>query len=266
MISWLQKLFLRINKNIRILLSTLILGSVMLLSTMFFFDKSIIFIPLLVVLTYFLTYFSLLEQIEKIEWFMLFLIPVVFTVSFYLFFFLFPVRWLTRIPFLLIYLISIFALLRSSNIFNVGVEKNLQLYRAAFSVNYFFHSVIVFFLANFIYSLKLSFFINGLLIGGILTILATHLFWTIKLDLSLNKSSVAHGLFIGVLIGEAVSLLSFLPFTTSVFALITTAGYYSLAGVNYAHLDQRLFRETIREYIFVLIFVCAIAFLSLMSW
>lgn len=266
MYSWFVKRCIKIDKNVRFFVSTFVLGSVMLVSTMFFFDKAPFFIVLLFVLSYFLTLFSLLEQIEKIEWFMLFLVPVLFTVSFYLFFFLFPVRWLTRIPFIIFYSVSIYAILRSSNIFNVGVEKNLQLYRAAFSVNYLFHTITLFFLSNFVYSLKLNFVLNGIVIGMTVIILAVQLFWSIKLNLYLNTDTVLHGLFIGLLIGEGTTLLSFLPFTTSVIALLVTASYYSLVGINYAHLDQRLFKETVREYIFVLIFVCVIAFLSLMSW
>ncbi len=120
MYKWFVNRCIKIDKNVRFLISTFVLGLVMLISTMFFFDKAPIFIVLLAVLSYFLTLFSLLEQIEKIEWFMLFLIPVLFTISFYLFFFLFPVRWLTRVPFVIFYTVSIYALLRSSNIFNVG--------------------------------------------------------------------------------------------------------------------------------------------------
>ena len=67
---------------------------------------------------------------------MLFLLPILLSVAMYLFYFLFPVRWLTRIPFVLVYGISMYAVLLSSNIFNVGVEKNLQLF-LAFSLSHF---------------------------------------------------------------------------------------------------------------------------------
>ena len=82
---------------------------------------------------------------------------------FLLFYFLFPTRWITRIPFIIFYSISVYAMFLVSNIFNVGVEKSLQLYRAAFSVNYFYQSLMVFLFANLILSLKLNFFLGGLL-------------------------------------------------------------------------------------------------------
>ncbi len=132
------KKFLKIEKRVRLVTASLVLSALMLLTTFFFFDKALIFIPLLIIASYFFTFFAIIEGIEKIEWFTLFVIPVILTLSFYLFYFLFPVRWLTRIPFIILYGISIYANLLASNIFNVKMEKSLQLYRAAFSVNFFF--------------------------------------------------------------------------------------------------------------------------------
>jgi hypothetical protein len=53
-----------------------------------------------------LTYFSILEGIEKIELLMLFFMPIVISIAFYISYFLFPARWLTRIPFVAIYAVS----------------------------------------------------------------------------------------------------------------------------------------------------------------
>jgi len=64
--------------------------------------------------------------------------PIVLSIAFYMFYFLFPVRWITRIPFIALYAIAIYATLLCSNIFSIGVEKSLQLYRAAFSINFLF--------------------------------------------------------------------------------------------------------------------------------
>jgi len=255
----------KIDKRTRFIVSTAILSFLMLLSTFFFFDKVLIFIPVFVFAAYFLTYFSLLEEIEKIEWLMLFLIPIVFTVSFYLFYFLFPVRWLSRLPFILFYGISIYANLRTANIFNVGVEKSLQLYRAAFSVNYFYHTVIIFFLANFLFSLKLNPFLNGIISALMVFVISVQFFWTIRLKLNIEKETYQYALIMGLIIGEAITALSFFPFETSLMALLITASYYGVAGLIYSFLDQRLFKETTREYIFVIVFVFAIAILSLIK-
>jgi len=264
--EFLFKKFIKIEKSRRIVISAVILGSLMLFSTFFFFDKFYIFIPILIVVTYFLTYFSLLEGIEKIEWLLLFIIPVVFTVVSYLFFFLFPSRWLTRLPFITIYVISIYAILRTSNIFNVGVEKSLQLYRAAFSVNFFYQTLIIFFFANFYLSLKLNPILNGLGIMIMSFILAFHLFWVIKLELVFEKLTLLYTILLCLIMAEIGCMLSFYTLEIPVFALVITASYYGLAGLTYAYLDQRLFKETIREYLFVIIFVYLVAFLTSIRW
>ena len=67
-----------------------------------------------------------------------------------------------------------------------------------------------------------------------------------------------YSLFIAMVVAEGGMVLSFVPLKTSVFALFLTAAYYSVSGLVYHYIDQRLFKETIREYLFVLIFTFAI--------
>ncbi len=256
---------LTIEKRIRFLISTVILSVLLTVSTFFFFDKAFIFIPVLILSSYLLTYFSIIEDIEKIEWVTLFLMPVLVTVSFYLFYFLFPARWLTRIPFIIFYSVSIYAMFLVSNIFNVGVEKSLQLYRAAFSVNYFYLTLTVFLFANIILSFKLNFLLNSLCFFVLGIVGATHLFWSIKLELHLEKRVLLFGMLIGIVIWELTLLLSFVPVQTSIFALFISSVFYSFGGMTYLFLDERLFRETIREYLFVLGFLILVILLTI-TW
>jgi len=77
-----------IEKRIRFVISTVSLALLLLISTFFFFDKASLFIPLLIIASYGATFFSLFEGIEKIEWYTLFLMPVLLSVAMYLFYFL----------------------------------------------------------------------------------------------------------------------------------------------------------------------------------
>lgn len=255
----------RIEKRFRFVISVLTMTFLMLVSTFFFFDLAWLFIPLFVLIAYILVFYSILEGVEKIEWLTLFLMPVIFTISFYLFYFLFPVRWLTRIPFIAMYAVSFYALLLTSNIFNVGVEKNLQLYRAAFSVNYFFQTLATFLFFNILFSLRLNFLLNGLGVGVMVFPLALQFLWTIKLDLALESQVLLHAGFIALLLAELAVIISFVPLRTSIAALFLSAGYYSFTGLTTAYLDNRLFRNTVREYLFVLGFVLIMAVLTL-NW
>jgi len=73
MIKTINKKIAKIDKRYRFGISAVILTSLMAFSTSFYFNKAFIFIPLFIIVAYLLTYFSILEDIEKIEWFSLFL-------------------------------------------------------------------------------------------------------------------------------------------------------------------------------------------------
>lgn len=263
--STFQKRAGRIEKRFRFVISVAILSFILLLSTFFLFDQAILFIVLLFILSYGLTYFSILEGIDKIEWWTLFFMPVITTVAFYLVFFLFPGRWLTRLPFITIYIISFYAVLLCSNIFNVGVEKSLQLYRAAFSVNFFYQSIVIFLVYSLLLSLKQNFLINGLVAGGLSFLFCLHLLWTIHLKMHIEKEIIFYSFLVALVIAEIAIVLSFVPLKTTIMALFLTSSYYSLSGLIYNYIDQRLFKEIIREYLIVWIFVSALTLLSI-SW
>lgn len=254
-----------IEKRIRFVISTVGLTSLFLISTFFFFDKVFIFIPLLILASYVATFFSLLEGIEKIEWYSLFLLPVLLSVALYLFYFLFPVRWLTRIPFVIVYAVSIYATLLSSNIFNVGVEKNLQLYRAGFSVNYLIHTMVFFMLGNVFASFHWGFLANTIVFGLLAGIMSVQLYWSIRLDMHIRKEVVSHAWLTALLVGEGSLLISFLPIQESLFALVLAVLYYCIAGLTHLYLDERLFSQNVREYVTILIVIVAILFFSI-SW
>jgi len=260
-----QKRAIKIDKRVRLVVSVLLSGILLLFSTFFYFDQALIFIPLIIVLTYFFTYFSLLEGIEKVSWYQLFFMPVLVAFSFYLFYFLIPSRWLTRIPFMIFFEISMYAVLLCSNIFNVGVEKSLGLYRAAFSINFLYQAVVSFLLFNLLFALKTNFLVNGLVAGVIGFTLSLNLFWTIRLKRYIESETLKYSLFVGMAIFQLSVLISFLPLSTAVYALFLTSSYYSLAGLIYNYIDERLFKETIREFVGVFIIILIITFLSL-SW
>jgi len=251
------------DKRIRIVIGTLFITGIMLIATFYFFDKAWFFIPTFLSVTYLVTWFTISEGIRKVEWVMLFILPLFFTIAVYFFYFLFPVRWLTRFPFIVFYGVSLYAILLTANIFNVGVKTNLQLYRAAFSVNFFFQVFSIFLLINVILSLQFSFIINGLLITTLTSIMLFHLLWSVKLDLIIEREIWLYGIVVGMIMGEVAIWLSFIPMRVAISALLLSASYYSLAGLVYSYYNQRFFKEIIREYIFVIGFVLLISFLSL---
>ena len=260
-----EKKAVKIEKRIRLVISVVLLCVLMALFSSTYFEQAVIFLPILIVLTFFTTYFSLLEEISQASWFGLFIMPILTTIFFFLSYYLLPGRWLTRIPFIIFYAISQYAVLLCSNIFNVGVEKSLGLYRAAFSINFFYQTVISFLAFMLIFSFRQIFIINGILVGGISFILAIQLLWSIKLDKRIDKEIYKLAGFIALIISQFALIASFIPLKNTIYALLLTSGYYSISGLIYSYLDQRLFKETIREYLSVLGFVILITYLSI-SW
>lgn len=264
-LSFIPKRLGRIDKRFRLVISALILSLLMLFSTFFPLSLSVVFIPSLLIAAYVLTYICILEDIERIGWFGFFFMPLAITFFSYLIYFLFPGRWLIRIPFIMIYGISIYAILLTSNIFNVGVEKSLQLYRAAFSVNYFYQAFVAFLSMNFLFALQLYPFVNMLGAGVVTFLLAFQLLWSIRLKRYIEPEVLKNAFVIALIISQAALIISFVPMKQAISALFISSLYYSLVGLTYHYLDSRLFKETIREYVIVLLFVVFITLLSI-NW
>jgi len=262
---FLYRFFHQIDKRQRFVISTLILSFFILISSFLTFNQIKYFVFILAGMVYFLTFFSILEGIERWEWLMLFILPVYFTVAFVLFYFLLPVRWLTRLPFIIVYGISIYAILLSSNIFNVGVEKSLQLFRAAFSVNFLFLTLTLFLVFNLIFSFQLSFIFNFVFVFLFILPIVLQFLWSINPKIILESQLVKYAFLISLIIAEAGLVFSFVPIKSTLLAIFLAACFYSLVGLFQAYLEERLFKERIREYIFVFIFVFIIIILSV-SW
>ncbi|OGK34390.1 hypothetical protein A3A93_03620 [Candidatus Roizmanbacteria bacterium RIFCSPLOWO2_01_FULL_38_12] len=253
-----------IPKRIRIVIATGVMTLVFLLSTFFSFgDTWWMFIFLIGAAAYLTAYLAIFEGIDKVEWYMLFIMPILFTLAAYLFYFLLPVRWLTRLPFVILFALVYYAILLTENIFNIGVEKSLQLYRAAFSVNYLLHVLVMLLLMQVVFSFKLHAFVNVFIVFIIALLLSIQLYWTVKPDAKFDKNLFLYCASTAILLSEVVTILSFVPFKTNVASLVVTTIYYSLTGILYHHFDGRLFRNVIREYLFVAFFVFFIAFLTL---
>lgn len=258
-----KKRIIKIQKRYRVVFSTLVLSIVFLLSTFAPSNKFFTFLIIFIFLTYLLVYFSILEEIEGVEWFMLFLVPIFTVIAFYVFYFLFPIRWLTRFPFLVLFAIGVYSNILTSNVLNVGVEKPLQLYRAAFSTNLFFHSLIVFLFSTVFFSMMRGPVFNFFVLLLLLLPLSLQFVWSIKLKLKIEKEDLKYAFILSIIPSQIALLFSFSPINAVAFGILTSAFYYYCAGYVYLVLEKKLFPETLREFNFVLILVIFFLLLSL---
>jgi hypothetical protein len=105
--------------------------------------------------------------------------------------------------------------------------------------------------------------VNGLVSFLVIFLFSLQLLWTVHLKKVIKKEIVFYSLFLAAIVSEGVVVFSFLPVPITVFSLLPTGVYYSLAGLIYHFIDKRLFYQTIREFLIVLGFILLVVFLSI---
>ena len=248
------------DKRERFAIQTIVLTGGVLITQLIFSDLSFYLVIMLSLTSYILTWWSLREEIEGNEIYLLFILPVLFTASLSLFYFLLPPRWIIRLTTTAIFAIGTYAILLVENIYNVASLRTIQLLRAAQSVGFLITLTVIFLSANIIYSFRLPFWANFLLLSFISFLLAMQSLWSINLDKKLNFELILFSVFAGVGIGELSMSLSFWPITSPSFSLLICATFYAMVGIIQQYLAEKLFFNVIREYIIVFLFTYVLSF------
>lgn len=205
------------------------------------------------------------EDLHGIEYITLGILPTMFTVAVAFFYFLLPVRWLTRLPTALLYALGMYAILLTENIYNVAAERSIQLVRAAHSVGFLTTLVTVFLLYDTVLSFHFSAIINCLLIFAISLPLVLQSLWSMMLEPKLSVGLLQTTLVASFIFCQAAYLLSFWPLNTTIFALFLTTIFYSVNGILQQKIIDRLFANTLREFLGVVIITFLIVLLTA-SW
>ena len=270
--GWLKKVFrnfrkksLRItllDKRQRFAIQTIALTTGVLVTGFMVTEYRPALVLLLAFSSYLLTVWSLREDIRGSEWILLFLLPVGFTISVSLFYFLLPQRMVVRVTVAVVFAVGSYAILLAENIYNVSAQRSIQLLRAAQSVGYSLPLVVVFLSTNIVYSLRLPFFFNGIIVGLVCFVLSMQSLWTVKLPQQLDKSILIYSAVVGIVACELALVLSFWPTLPAVYSLLLTSGYYCIVGLVQQYLAQRLFGNMVREYVAVFVFILMLTVLA----
>lgn len=253
------------DKRQRFAIQTVILTAGIFTTQLIWQDFRFTMVGILSVITYILTIWSLYEDIRGAEWVLLFILPVLFTATVSLFYFLLPARWFVRLLISAIFALGTYATLLVENIYNVAAERSIQLLRAAQSVGLLITLAVVFLVTNIIFSIRAYYYYNFLYIIPVIFILTLNCLWSINLEEKISQKVIIYSLLVSVSIGEVVMALSFWPIKTTTASLFITASYYTLVGIIQQHLYGRLFMNTIKEYIYAFIFTLIITILTT-SW
>lgn len=197
--------------------------------------------------------FSLWEGLGLNSSLLSLILPPLYTLGVGIFWFLVPATIFARLPVVILFGIGIYILCRTENIFTVSLIKTIPLFRAARWIGFILTFLTAFLLFNAIISVKANIFYTCLGVFLISLFVFLQGLWVSsieKKDLALNKIFLYGGIFAFCLTQVCV-LLYFWPVTVVVGSLFLTIGVYILLGLGQARLEERLFKQTIQEYLTV---------------
>lgn len=217
---------------------------------------------ILTVATIFLSVFLLWGELSGIKYFLLLLLPVYFVAGASLFYFLLPVRWLTRLPFAFLFAVSVYLLMLTSNIYNVAAIRTIALLRAAHAVGLLFSLISTFFLTNVLFSLHLPFYLVTLGTVAIVSPLYLVGLWSYELADFITRRVFIYTVVFTIVTAQIALVLSFWPIVPINGALAISTVMYALLGLAQLHFDDKLTRRVVYEHLGVSLIVFVIIVIS----
>lgn len=207
-------------------------------------------IALLGIFSFILSAWSLIEDLQGVEWLTVMILPVLYPVSVGLFYFLLPERMLTRLLILAIFGFGMYALLLTENIFSVAAIRTIQLLRAAHAVGFLLTLVTAFFIFDTVWSFRLSVYLNSVLIFIASVPLFLQGLWSYELtERRISERVMMFTLVLALGLAEVALALSFWPVTVAVGSLFLVTMAYIGLGVSQFYFSERLFKKTVYEYL-----------------
>lgn len=217
---------------------------------------------LLSIMAYLGSAIVLRRDLKGIEFITLLTLPTLFTAAVTLFYFLLPLRWITRIPIAGLYILGMYALLLTENIYNVAAERSIALLRAAHTVGFLITLVTYFLLLSTVFALRLHALPIMLLTVLITVPLVFQILWAIELESKPKKILLDLTIILTVFFTQFAWLLSFWSVRTTMKALLLTTLFYSVTGLAQQFLVERMYKKTVFEFVSVSIVVGAIFFIA----
>lgn len=201
-------------------------------------------------------------DLTGIEFFTLLILPTLYTAAVTLFYFLLPLRWITRIPVATLYILGMYALLLTENIYNVAANRTIALLRAAHTIGFLITLVTYFLLLSTVLAFRLPEIPTALIIGVLSALLIFQILWAIELTPKINPKLRHLTLGLVLIFMELSWVLCFWSVKSTIKALFLTTCFYSLVGMTQQYLAERLYKKTIIEFSSVIIVVAIILFLT----
>ncbi len=230
-----------------------------------FLEIRYIAIALFVAFTYLISTWALSDDLQSHERLTIVPLPSIYAAAVALFYFLLPESIASQAFVILLYGVGMYALFLTSNIFSVAKGRTIQLVHAANAISGLFGVVISLLLSNTIFSLKLPFYFNGLLIGLTHFPLIIILLWSVNLENKIERDTIGFSLILSIILMELAVVLSFLPLSIWYYALFIMSFFYIGIGLMQSFIRGRLFIRTLVEYSLVATFI-VIVFLGVVPF
>jgi len=248
-----------IKRNFLTKRQKLVVGVIVLSSGLFFVEQflkesGIYFVALLSFVTNIFLFWALKDDLKNNFTVQTFILPFFFTLSFGLFYLLFPERLIVKIALTVIYAVGLYAVYLSHNIFVVSSVRTIALLSSARTVSFITTLISFFILTNVIFSLHLNIIFTILFIGIATFPLIVHSIWNYNLDKDI-KSEIPWGVMLTISVIEVSLLLWFWPSSATIIALFLTGFLYIILGLSHLWFEKRLFKSVLWEYIYVAVAV-----------
>lgn len=254
-----------LTKRQKIIITSIIVTLGLLSTQLTDFNMRFRFIVGLGVLAYCLSLWALWIGMDKLKALILLVLPTFFTLAVASFYFLLPVRWVTRLPVAVLFGLSFYLLLLAQNVFNVAAIRTIPLYRAASTAAFLFTLITAFFIFNVIHAFNLLFFWNGMLATGISFPLILQLLWSIEMEERVSTAIIMQSVILSLVLGEIALALSFWPMATTMWSLALASAMYVFLGITAQFLRNRVNRRVVVEYLTIGVLVFLSSFVTT-SW
>lgn len=183
------------------------------------------------------------------------ILPFFFTVGVGLFWFLLPANIFARVPIIIVYGLGIYALCLTMNIYTVAAIRTIALLRAARGVGFILTLSTLFLIFDTILSLRAPFYLTSIAVVLASFPLFYQGFWSVVLEKNFSFKVLKVTFVSSLVAGEIAISLFFWPVTIAVGSIFLTVAAYMLLGLGQAKLEERLFSQTVREYLLLGIIV-----------
>lgn len=237
-----------LSKRQQFVMVTLLLTGGLILTQVVPADFRYAMVALLTAVSYVAIAFTLREDLHGIEWVTVLVLPTLFTTGVSMFYFLLPVRWLTRLPIAGLYAVGLYALLLTENIYHVASNRSIALLRAAHSVGFLLTLITYFLLVSTVFSFRFPIILTIGATGIITYLLIFQSLWAIEFGEEASSRIVRFSFVLSAVFVELVWVFMFWPVKSVLVSLFLTTSYYSLVGMTQQYLAEKLYKKTVIEF------------------